>query len=130
MPLLVHRWLASELADLMDLASLDQLASGSAGQQVSLRGISRPHPHMLRHTFVTTVLDVDLRDVRVVARHAVSSTTMRYDRARKNLDRHPTTSSPPICPRNLSKPASPEAQAPGGAGHCGIASVQSAHAYA
>ena len=32
----------------------------------------RMHPHMLRHTFVTT---------------------MRYDRARKNLDRHPTTSS-------------------------------------
>jgi len=28
----------------------------------------RLHPHMLRHTFVTT---------------------MRYDRARKNLDRHP-----------------------------------------
>jgi integrase/recombinase XerD len=30
--------------------------------------IIRPHPHMLRHTYVTT---------------------MRYDRARKNLDRHP-----------------------------------------
>jgi integrase/recombinase XerD len=53
--------------------------------------ITRPHPHMLRHTFVTTVLDagVDLRDVQIAARHADPRTTMRYDRARKNLDRHP-----------------------------------------
>ena len=43
------------------------------------------------HTFVTTVLDagVDLRDVQIAARHADPRTTMRYDRARKNLDRHP-----------------------------------------
>lgn len=49
------------------------------------------HPHMLRHTFVTTMLDagVDLRDVHIAARHADPRTTMRYDRARKNLDRHP-----------------------------------------
>ena len=49
------------------------------------------HPHMLRHTFVTTMLDagVDLRDVQIAARHADPRTTMRYDRARKNLDRHP-----------------------------------------
>ena len=34
--------------------------------------IARPHPHMLRHTFVTTMLDagVDLRDVQIAARHA------------------------------------------------------------
>jgi integrase/recombinase XerD len=52
--------------------------------------IARPHPHMLRHT-VTTMLDagVDLRDVQIAARHADPRTTMRYDRARKNLDRHP-----------------------------------------
>jgi integrase/recombinase XerD len=45
---------------------------------------------MLR-TFVTTMLDagVDLRDVQIAARHADPRTTMRYDRARKNLDRHP-----------------------------------------
>ncbi|MEV6487122.1 tyrosine-type recombinase/integrase [Actinoplanes sp. NPDC051633] len=51
----------------------------------------RMHPHMLRHTFVTTMLDagVSLRDVRIAARHADPRTTMRYDRARKNLDRHP-----------------------------------------
>jgi len=52
----------------------------------------RLHPHMLRHTFVTTMLDarVDLRDVQRAARHADSRTTTRYDRARTNLDRHPT----------------------------------------
>jgi len=53
--------------------------------------VSRAHPHMLRHTFVTTMLDagVDLRDVQIAARHADPRTTMRYDRARQNLDRHP-----------------------------------------
>ena len=44
----------------------------------------------LRHTFVTTMLDagVSLRDVQIAARHADPRTTMRYDRARKDLDRH------------------------------------------
>jgi integrase/recombinase XerD len=53
--------------------------------------ITRTHPHMLRHTFVTTMLDagVDLRDVQIAARHADPRTTMRYDRARQTLDRHP-----------------------------------------
>ena len=53
--------------------------------------LPRMHPHMLRHTFVTTMLDagVDLPDVQIAARHADARTTMRYDRARKNLDRHP-----------------------------------------
>ena len=52
--------------------------------------LPRMHPHMLRHTFVTTMLDadVDLRDVQIAARHADPRTTMRYDCARKNLDRH------------------------------------------
>ncbi|GAA2378458.1 hypothetical protein GCM10010170_084530 [Dactylosporangium salmoneum] len=51
----------------------------------------RMHPHMLRHTFVTTMLDagVSLRDVQIAARHADPRTTMHYDRARNNLDRHP-----------------------------------------
>jgi integrase/recombinase XerD len=47
---------------------------------------------MLRHTFVTTMLDAggDLRDVQIAARHAdPRTTTMRYDRARRNLDCHP-----------------------------------------
>jgi integrase/recombinase XerD len=53
--------------------------------------LPRMHPHMLRHTFVTTMLDagVDLRDVQIAARHADPRTTMRSDRARTNLDRHP-----------------------------------------
>jgi integrase len=44
---------------------------------------------MLRHTFVTTMLDVgvDLRDVQTAARPADPRTTMRYDQARKNLNR-------------------------------------------
>jgi site-specific recombinase XerD len=58
---------------------------------LSVVRLPRLHPHMLRHTFVTTMLDagVDLRDVQIAARHADPRTTMRYDRARKNLDRHP-----------------------------------------
>jgi integrase len=53
--------------------------------------VDRAHPHMLRHTFVTTMLDVavDLRDVQIAARHADPRTTMRYDLARQNPDRHP-----------------------------------------
>jgi integrase/recombinase XerD len=53
--------------------------------------ITRLHPHMLRHTFVTTMLDagVDLRDAQIAVRHADPRTTMRCDRARTNLDRHP-----------------------------------------
>jgi site-specific recombinase XerD len=60
--------------------------------EVSVVRLPRMHPHMLRHTFVTTMLDagVDLRDVQIAARHADPRTTMRYDRARNNLDRHPT----------------------------------------
>jgi integrase/recombinase XerD len=53
--------------------------------------VARAHPHMLRHTYVTTMLDAgaDLRDVPIATRHADPRTTMRYDRARQNLDRHP-----------------------------------------
>jgi site-specific recombinase XerD len=41
--------------------------------------IARAHPHMLRHTYVTTMLDAgaDLRDVQIAARHADPCTTMR-----------------------------------------------------
>jgi integrase/recombinase XerD len=58
---------------------------------VSVVRLPRMHPHMLRHTYVTTMLDagVDLRDVQIAARHADPRTTMRYDQARTNLDRHP-----------------------------------------
>jgi integrase/recombinase XerD len=55
---------------------------------------------MPRHTFVTTMLDagVSLRDVQIAARHADPRTTMRYDWARNNLDRHPHY------PRHLHRP--------------------------
>jgi hypothetical protein len=45
---------------------------------------------MLRHTFVPTMFDagVSLRDVQIAARHTDPRITMRYDRARENLDRH------------------------------------------
>jgi site-specific recombinase XerD len=60
-------------------------------QKIAGVRIARMHPHMLRHTYVTTMLDdgVDLRDTQIAARHADPRTTMRYDRARTNLDRHP-----------------------------------------
>jgi len=50
------------------------------------------HPHDLRHAFVTLSLDsgASLRDVQDAAGHADPRTTRRYDRARDNLDRHPT----------------------------------------
>jgi len=40
--------------------------------------LPRMHPHMPRHTLVTTTLDaeVDLRDVQIAARHADPRTTM------------------------------------------------------
>ena len=52
--------------------------------------IARMHPHMLRHTFVTTMLDagVDLRDVQIAARHADPRTTMRYHKTNLTLGRH------------------------------------------
>jgi integrase/recombinase XerD len=82
--------------------------------------ITRPHPHMLRHTFVTTMLDagVDLRDVQIAARHADPRTTMRYDRAQESRP------APELHPgrlhgfRHLTEPASPEAPAPGDTRHC------------
>ena len=44
--------------------------------------ITRAHPHMLRHTFVTTMpgAGVDLRDVQIAARHADPRTTTRHAR--------------------------------------------------
>ena len=62
--------------------------------------ITRPHPHMLPHTFVTTMLDagVDLRDVQIAARHADPRTTMRYDRAARTSIVTRITSWPPTWP--------------------------------
>ena len=54
-------------------------------------GITTPiGPLTLRHTFITTALDVGvlLRDVQEAASHADRRTTIRYDRARVSVDRH------------------------------------------
>jgi hypothetical protein len=47
------------------------------------------HPHMLRHAFVTTMLDAgdDPSDAQIAARHADPRTTMRYNRTRRGLSR-------------------------------------------
>ena len=52
----------------------------------------RISPHGLRHSFITAALDagVPLRDVQEAASHADPRTTMRYDPARRSLDRHAT----------------------------------------
>ena len=62
--------------------------------------ITRAHPHMLRHTFVTTMLDagVDLRDVQIAARHADPRTTMRQVGPARTSTATPITSSPPTWP--------------------------------
>jgi integrase len=66
----------------------------------------RMHPHMLHHTFVTTMLDasVSLRDVQIAARHADPRTTMRYDRPARTSTDTPTTSSPRTWPPGHSQP--------------------------
>lgn len=54
-------------------------------------GLSRPFsPHSLRRTFCTAglLINVPLRDMQLAMRHADSRTTLRYDMARANLDRH------------------------------------------
>jgi integrase/recombinase XerD len=50
----------------------------------------RISPHSLRHTYVTQLLDAGagVRDVQIAARHTDPRQTMRYDRAREQLDRH------------------------------------------
>ena len=58
---------------------------------VHLAGVSTPaSPHALRRTFCTAGLisGVPLRDMQYAMRHADARTTIRYDMARANLDRH------------------------------------------
>jgi len=54
-------------------------------------GINHPiSPHSLRRTFCTAglVAGVPIRDMQVAMRHADPRTTLRYDMAQANLDRH------------------------------------------
>ncbi|MEM9200913.1 MAG: tyrosine-type recombinase/integrase [Actinomycetota bacterium] len=73
---------------------LDRHASARIVRRLAKRaGIDkRISPHSLRHSFITAALDagVPLRDVQEAASHADPRTTMRYDRGRGSLDRHPT----------------------------------------
>jgi len=71
----------------MDLAG----ASRALTRVAHAAGITRPiSPHGLRRTFCTTglVAGVGIRDMQYAMRHADPRTTMRYDMARANLDRH------------------------------------------
>jgi integrase len=65
--------------------------AGYAGSPTQPACTATDAPTHAPANFVTTMLDagVDLRDVHIAARHADPRTTMRYDRARNNLDRHP-----------------------------------------
>ena len=58
-----------------------------AGPILRTRKIS---PHGLRRTFCTTglVAGISIRDMQYAMRHADPRTTMRYDMAKANLDRH------------------------------------------
>ena len=66
---------------------------GACGGSPKLPAYRQPRliPTCFATPSFTTMLDagVDLRDVQIAARHADPRTTMRYDRARNNLDRHP-----------------------------------------
>ena len=62
--------------------------------------LPRMHPHMLRHTFVTTMLDagVDLRGVQIAARHADPAPPCGTTEPARTSTATPTTSSPPTWP--------------------------------
>lgn len=84
------------------------LVTTSTGEMISPTQVARivrkvalvagvPHaeqisPHSLRHTFATLSLDsgAPIRDVQAAMGHKDPKTTMRYDRARGQLDRNPT----------------------------------------
>jgi integrase/recombinase XerD len=66
-------------------------ASRALTRVARVAGISRPiSPHGLRRTFCATglVAGTSTRDMQYAMRHADPRTTMRYDMAKANLDRH------------------------------------------
>ena len=68
-------------------------ATGSAAKVSHLHSnlSASRRTHTLGHAFITAALDagVPLHDVLIAVRHADLRTTVRYDRARQNPDRHP-----------------------------------------
>ena len=68
-----------------------QAAAGQLTRLARIAGLTQHlSPHTLRRTFCTAglVSGVPLRDMQYAMRHADSRTTLRYDMARANLDRH------------------------------------------
>ena len=60
------------------------------GEQAAAGGLDQLEQLLVRRLdLLVNPVEVDLRDVQIAARHADPRTTMSYDRARKNLDRHP-----------------------------------------
>jgi integrase/recombinase XerD len=71
---------------------MDRASATRALNRVATRaGVTRHiSPHGLRRTFCTTglIAGVSLRDMQYAIRHADPRTTLRYDMAKANLDRH------------------------------------------
>jgi integrase/recombinase XerD len=71
---------------------LDRPAASRIVTRLARRaGITHPiSPHGLRRTFCTSVLiaGVPIRDMQHAMRHSDPRTTLRYDMAKTNLDRH------------------------------------------
>jgi integrase/recombinase XerD len=66
-------------------------ASRALARVARAAGVTRPiSPHGLRRTFCTTglITGVGIRDMQYAMRHADPRTTLRYDMAKSNLDRH------------------------------------------
>ena len=82
---ILRRVRSGNALDRFDAAKIVSRLAREAG---IVKGIS---PHSLRHTAVTLYLDsgAALRDVSDAMGHASPTTTMRYDRARRSLDRDP-----------------------------------------
>lgn len=96
----IKSWEASHGPMARAAALFRSLSPRTLGQGITVKGVYAVireigeragmdiHPHAIRHTFVTTVLDKSNGNTRMgqaAARHADSNTTGRYDDARKDL---------------------------------------------
>ena len=82
---ILRRVRSGKALDRFDAAKIVSRLAREAGIE------KRISPHSLRHTAVTLYLDsgAELRDVSDAMGHASPTTTMRYDRARRSLERDP-----------------------------------------
>jgi integrase/recombinase XerD len=105
---------SADIADLGEEHGHRVLRVRGKGTKIGIQ-VTRAHPHMLRHTFVTSFeIGVDLRDVQTAARHADPRTTMRHETPEPGPppELHPRR---PHGLRHLTPPASPAAQTAGDA---------------